>query len=434
MTSNPAIGAAAAHSEAMDHAEQEAPKQGAFSALRERNFALLWWSGVGQAASLGMQQIALGHFVFDRTHSEFWTGMVVFMGFIPFFTFSLFAGAIGDRMNRRTLLIGAHLWSGAFILLLALLIITDVVQVWMVMAIAFAAAFSQSVTVPIRFALVGELVQQRVLMNAIALNSLSQNGMRIVGPVLAGVLIASAGHGWTILVISLGYLLGVLPLLRLQTPPRDRAYIASGSVFANIAEGINFARRTPVVMYALLLSNFGFSLFGMPYLSMLPVFAKEVLGKGATELGYLSAAGGAGSVLGALLLARLGDYPHKRRLFQGFYVLFFTALVAFSLSPVYALSLVMLVFVGMGSMTHINVGTALVQLNTPRELQGRVMSLWTWGICLNMLGAMPVGALSEIWGAPPVMAGWALCGLLFGLMLMGQFRRVPMMTAASPAG
>jgi MFS family permease len=402
---------------------------GTFSALRQRQFALLWYSGVGQSIGLGMQQITLGHFVYDRTDSEFWVGAVAFMNFAPFFLFSPVAGVIGDRTDRRNLLFIAQALSGLAVLALAVLITTDLVAMWQVLLIALAAATGQALTVPTRLAYVNDLVEPRYLMNAVALNSLAQNGMRIIGPVLAGVLIAAVGSGGTMYVNAAGYLLGLIPLAMLQSRPRPPA--TQTAVLHNIAEGINFAAKTPMVFFVIMLGNV-FSLFGMPYISMLPVFAEDVLGKGAAGLGLLSSASGAGAVAGGILLARWGDVRNKTRLFQACFILFFGALFLFSLSSVYGLSLALLVLVGMGSMSNINTGTVMLQLGTPRELQGRTMSLWTWGISLSFLGALPVGALAEVYGAPVVMACSALIGLLCGALLMLWYATHMRRAAAAP--
>jgi len=392
---------------------------GTFSALRQRDFALLWFSTLGQSAGLGMQQIALGYFVFDETDSEFWVGAVAFMNFAPFLLFSPLAGVIGDRVDRRNLLFFAQALSGGAILALAALITTGVVEIWHVMVVAGVAATGQALTVPTRLAYVNDLVEPGFLMNAVALSSLAQNGMRIIGPVAAGMLIAWIDSGGTMYVNAAGYLLGLFPLAAMASRPRPK--VATVSALRNIAEGIGFARRTPVVLYVLLIGNV-FCLFGMPYMSMLPVFAEEELGLGSTGLGVLSAATGAGAIAGGFMLARLGDTPRKTMLFEAFFLMFLVSLVFFSLSPSVGLSLVLLFVVGFGSMSHISMGTVILQLATPRELQARTMSLWTWAIALSFLGALPVGALAEVYGAPRVMAGSAGIGLLTGLAIMGWYR------------
>jgi MFS family permease len=402
---------------------------GTFTALRQRQFALLWFSGLGQSIGLGMQQIALGFFVYDRTGSEFWVGAVAFMNFAPFFFFSPVAGVIGDRTDRRNLLFIAQALSGLAVLALALLISTGLVAMWQVLLIALVAATGQALTVPTRLAYVNDLVEPRYLMNAVALNSLAQNGMRIIGPVLAGVLIAAIGVGGTMYVNAAGYLLGLIPLALLQSCPRPAA--AHAAVLRTIAEGLQYAVRTPAVLFVIMIGNV-FSLFGMPYISMLPVFAEDVLGQGSTGLGLLSSASGAGAVAGGILLARWGDVRNKTRLFQGFFLLFFAALILFSLSSVYAFSLLLLFFVGIGSMSNISTGTVILQLITPRELQSRTMSLWTWGISLSFLGALPVGALAELYGARAAMAGSAALGLLCGAGLMLWYAAHGRRVAAAP--
>ena len=188
---------------------------GTFSALRQRQFALLWYSGVGQSIGLGMQQITLGYFVWEETKSEFWVGAVAFMNFAPFFLFSPFAGVFGDRMDRRNLLFVSQAISGVAVLALAMLITAGVVEMWQVLVIALVSATGQALTVPTRLAYVNDLVEPRFLMNAVALNSLAQNGMRIIGPVIAGVLIAVMDAGGTMYVNAAGYLLGLIPLTML---------------------------------------------------------------------------------------------------------------------------------------------------------------------------------------------------------------------------
>ncbi|MGH2583679.1 MAG: MFS transporter [Dehalococcoidia bacterium] len=412
-------------------AQEPAPARlGTFSALRQRQFSLLWYSSVGQAIGLGMQLVTLGYWVYDETGSDFWVGLVAFMNFTPFFLFSPLAGVVGDRMDRRNLLFVAQAASGLAVLALAVLITTDLVVMWQVLLIAFVAATGQALTVPTRHAYVNDLVEPHLLMNAIALSSLAQNGMRIIGPVLAGVLIATISAGGTMYVNAAGYLLGLIPLAMLASRPR--LHTVGAAVLQDIAEGIGYALKTPMVFFVIMLGNV-FSLFGMAYISMLPVFAEDVLGQGSTGLGLLSSASGVGAVTGGILLARSGDVRNKSRLYQVFFTLFFGALILFSLSSIFPLSLLLLFVVGFGSMSCINTGTVMLQLGTPRGLQGRTMSLWTWGISLAFLGALPIGALSEIYGASIVMATSAALGLLSGVALMlwyaAQARRV---TADAP--
>ena len=391
---------------------------GTFSALRQREFALLWYGSLGQSIGLGMQQIALGYFVWNRTESELWVGAVAFMNFAPFFLFSPFAGVFGDRFDRRNLLFIAQALSGLSVLALAVLITSGLVEMWQVLVVALLSATGQALTVPTRLAYVNDLVEPEFLMNAVALNSLAQNGMRIVGPILAGIFIALIGAGGTMYANAAGYLLGLIPLAMMQARPRPPA--ATRAPLREIADGIVFMIRTPVVFFVINIGNL-FALFGMPYLSMLPVFAEDVLEVGSLGYGLLSAASGVGAVVGGIGLARLGDTPHKLRLFNGCYLLFVASLIVFSLSPWMWLSLILMFVIGISSMSCISVGVVILQQNTPRELQARVMSLWTWGIALAFLGALPVGAVSERFGAPITMAATAALGVVSGLALMGWY-------------
>jgi MFS family permease len=331
------------------------------------------------------------------------------------------AGVIGDRIDRRRLLLAAQALSGVAVLTLAILITTDRVAMWHVLLVALLAATGQATGFPARMAYVNDLVERRYLMNAVALNSLSQNGARIIGPMAAGGLIALLGSGGTMYINASGYLLGLIPLLLLHSRPR-RALVERAFWLREIWEAMRYVWSVPVLFFVIMLGNI-FSFFGMVYISMLPVFAEDVLDKGSAGLGLLSSASGVGAVCGSIVLARLGDSPHKGRLLQGFYVLFLMALIGFALSSFYPLSLVLLLVVGLGSMGHINVGTVMMQLATPPHLQGRVMSLFTWGICLNFLSALPVGALAEVYGAQLVLTAWAVLGLLAGGALMAWYAR-----------
>lgn len=394
------------------------PRLGTFAALRQREFALLWYGSVGQSIGLGMQQIALGYFVWDETRSELWVGAVAFMNFAPFFLFSPFAGVFGDRFDRRNLLFVAQALSGLSVLTLAVLITSGMVEMWQVLAVALLSATGQALTVPTRLAYVNDLVEPKLLMNAVALNSLAQNGMRIVGPILAGMFIALIGAGGTMYVNASGYLLGLVPLAMMQARPRPGR--VARAPLREIADGIVFMFRTPVVFFVINVGNL-FALFGMPYISMLPVFAEDVLDVGSLGLGLLSSASGVGAVLGGIALARLGDTPHKLRLFNICYLLFLAALIVFSLSPWMWLSMSLMFVIGIGSMSCISLGVVILQQNTPGEFQARVMSLWTWGIALAFLGALPVGAVSEMIGAPITMAITAGLGLASGLALMAWY-------------
>ena len=411
-----------------------AARPGAFSALGQRQFALFWYSGLGQAIGLGMQQITLGHYIFATTNSAFWVGAVAFANFFPLFTLSLFAGVLGDRMDKRKLLAVSQLISGGAVLALAVLITSGLASIGLVLLTSVVAATGQALTLSTRFAMVGELADRDHLANAFALNGLSQNGMRVLGPVLAGVLISLIGDGRTMYVNASAYLLGVLPLLLLERrPPRHGAN--RPRVLDDLRDGLRFAGRT-IDIPAIIVPGHLMVLFSLSYMHLLPVFAKDVLDRESTGLGLLSAAAGLGSVLGGLVLAKLGNFgtlDQKHRAYQTGMIVVSLALLVFALSTNFALSLVALSISGLAMIILSNTGQVMLQIVTPAEYQERVMSLWGWGASLNFLGGFPLGAAAAAFGAPAALTGSVLLGLTAQLLLFAWFNRRRAAQRAAPA-
>lgn len=267
------------------------------------------------------------------------------------------------------------------------LVYFDLVQVWHVGVLALLLGVANAFDIPARQSFVVEMVGRQDLMNAIALNSTMFNGARIVGPAVAGALIAWTGLAGCFLANSLSYLavIGSYSLMRLPAhrPPTGRKAIGSAT-----AEAFRYVMQMPTLRAVMIMVCFC-SLFGMPYTMLMPIFAKDVLGLEAAGYGYLLAANGAGAFLGAVTLATLGDYPRKRRLVFGGAIGFSLMLFLFARSTHTLLSAAALVAVGWFMIVLFATANTVVQLQTPDELRGRVMGIYS----LSFIGSAPIGSL-----------------------------------------
>jgi MFS family permease len=380
-----------------------------FRALRHRNFLLYW---LGQLVSLSgswMQSVAQGWLVLRLSNSPFQLGLVGFFAFVPVLLFTLFGGVAADRVRRRPALFWTQGLAMAQAFTLAALVWSGTVQVWHVALLAFSLGTITAFDIPIRQAFLFELVGRDDLQNAIALNSMAFNGARLVGPAIAGLVLAELGESVCFLVNAVSFL-AVLVGLALIRVPRVAAEEPGGSWVGGIRDGLAYAVRKPQVRTLLVLVAIS-SLFGMPYSVLMPAVARDVLGGGQRMLGFLMGAAGGGAVLGALFVAGRRSTAHVGRIVALAMAVFGASLVAFSLSRQFWLSAVILLFVGGALIVQMAMSNAFLQLVAPAELRGRVVSIYT----LMFLGVAPFGALlsgsiARIAGTPwAVGAGGAVC-------------------------
>lgn len=385
-----------------------------FRALRYPNFRWFWYSAAGQAVGQGMQFLALGWLVLERTDSVSQLGLVIFFYGIPNLTLVLLGGIIADRIDRRRLLLAAQSGVAVIILVIATLTVTDLVAVWHIYAAAFLMGTLHAVNMPTRLAIVVNLVGREDIMNAVVLNSAVLNTGRIVGPAVAGGVIELLDIGSALYLNALCYLLSVGFILLMrdveQTRPARRA-----NVLGDLGAGLDYFRKTPVV-FTVIGMGFAFGFFGMPHIQVMPAFAREALGSGAGEAGLLITAAGVGSLLVNIVLAALGNARGKNWLLLGFILTFGVSLFIFAWSEWYWLSWIILLFVGLGSNGYISLGTTVLQLTVNPELQGRVMSLWYVSAGFMFIGSLPMALVADWAGWPAALAGGA--GLCLGCTLV----------------
>ncbi len=379
-------------------------------ALGQRNFRLYF---IGQSASFvgtWMQQIALAWLIYRLTGSPFMLGLATFAGNIPILFLAPFGGVWSDRLNRRRAMLVTQALSLLQAAVLAGLTFSGLIEVWHLLAAATFLGLVNAFDTPLRQSFLLEMVGSREnLPNAIALNSLMMNGSRLVGPALAGVVLAAAGEAWCFLVNAASYLamLAALAAMRLTPIPSSTG---SQHWLAGLREAVRFAwgfapSRYLIGLVALV------SFVATPYASLMPVFARDVLGGDARTLGLLVGASGAGAMAGVLYLAGRSGAAGLERLVAAAAFCAGIGLVLFSQSDTLWLSLTLLPLIGFGIITIAASANTILQLVAPDAMRGRLVSLHI----AAFLGVMPVGSLvfgllAERFGvAVTVTAGGLFC-------------------------
>lgn len=358
-----------------------------FSALKHRNYRL-WF--IGQLTSLvgtWMQNIAQPWLVYQMTGSPLYLGIVSFAPAIPALTLTLWAGVIVDRLPKRNLLV----MTQTVLMLSAFTLAADYflgwVQPWHVVILALVNGTVQALDAPTRQAIVVDMVGREDLMNGIALNSAMFNSARILGPSIAGIVLALVGPGWCFVLNGISFIAVIAGLLMMQFPtfvPKLR----TGSSIAQLREGLSYIRHHETIRSLIMLVAVA-NLFAMGYSALLPAFAQDVLHAGELGLGMMMTAIGAGALTGALLLASLGNSWRKGMLLTVGNLFFPIMILCFAFSQWLPLSLVFLVGAGFGFMTQNATANTLVQAIVPDELRGRVMSVYM----LVFQGFFPIGSL-----------------------------------------
>lgn len=381
--------------------EITAPRQGMFAALAFRDYRLLWWGLVVSNIGTWMQMVAQGYLVYSLTHSPFALGLVGFVRAVPVFTFSLFAGVVADRVDRRILLIVTQTLAAIFALVLAVLTSTGVVTVWMILILAFLSASVASFDNPTRQALVPDIVGKEYIANAVALNSAAFNGTGILGPSLAGVALGIVGTAACFYINAASFLAVIVALILMASVPNRT--MRKQTMLQNLREGFGYVRGNRVVASLLILIG-AVGFLGRPYTQLMPAVQRDVLHVGATGLGILMAFSGIGALGGALAIAALSTFRHRGLLLMISVGAFGVAIIAFALSRSFPLSLGLLTVVGCSGTMSMSLTNMIIQLRVPGDLRGRVMSMYTM-IAMGMmpLGSMALGTIANFVGVPETL-------------------------------
>lgn len=379
-------------------------------ALRHRNFQLFFSGQLISLIGTWMDTIAESWLVYRLTGSSLLLGTVAFAGQIPVFLFAPIGGMAADRWNRRKVVIATQTSSMILAFVLAYLTLSGRVRVWHVILLAALMGVVNAFDIPARQAFLVDMVGREDLMNAIALNSSMFNGARIIGPSIAGILVASIGEGWCFFANAVSYIAVITGLLmmRVEENRPDEKYT---SPLDHIAEGFRFVSHTAPIRLILLLLGL-VSFVAMPYSVLMPIFAAKILHGDARTLGVLMGATGVGALAGALVMATRSTVRGLGRWVWMACAGFGIFLILFSASHWYLVSVIMLVPVGFTMMVQMSSSNTLIQAMVPDRLRGRTMAVYSMMFMgMAPLGALFSGAIADRIGAPWTLAIGGFCAI-----------------------
>jgi MFS family permease len=393
-----------------------------FRSLQYRNYRLFF---AGQSVSLigtWMQRIAMPWLVYHLTGSAFLLGVVSFAGQIPTFLLAPFAGVLTDRFSRYRVLLVTQIVSLLQALTLAILALTGDIQIWHIVTLSIALGCINAFDVPSRHSFVIEMVEKKEdLGNAIALNSMMFNGARLIGPSIAGLMLATTGEGICFLINAISYVFVIISLLMMQVPYREIKN-KENHMLRELKEGLDYTFGFAPIKYLILLLGL-VSLMGASYQVLMPVYAKEVLHGGSDTFGFLMGAAGLGALLGAVYLASKESLLKLGRIIPAACALFGAGLISIAFSRFFLLSMFLLVFTGLGMMLQTASSNTILQTITDDDKRGRVMGFYTMAIMGTApFGSLIAGALAKAIGTPAtIFIGGASC--LTGAIIF--YRKLP---------
>ncbi len=400
----------------------EAARRYGFGALAHRNFRLFF---IGQGISLvgtWMQNVGEGWLILTLTNSPFYVGLTAALSSLGVLLFSLYAGVVADRVDKRRVIIFMQLAFMIEAFTVAILVWTGVIAVWQVLVLATVLGIASAFDIPMRQSFIVEMVGKDDLMNAIALNSSLFNGARVLGPAIAGFLIGALGIAWCYFLNGLSYIAVIAGLLLMRLPATIRP-ARTTSTWGGFREVLTFLRGDRGIR-SLMIQTAILSVFGFPYIAMMPVFARDVLHRGAAGYGALTSSIGIGAVIGALGIALSATRLRARgRLMLVGGTAFGILLILFSASRVLALSMVLLALAGCAMIVNNSITNTLLQTAAPDHLRGRIMGFYSFVfVGMAPFGAFLFGLVAEHVGVPHTLAAG---GAIVALAVVITAIRVP---------
>ncbi len=380
-----------------------------FSSLAIRDYRYLWLGSLGTSFAMNMQMVARGWFIYAITTSSVKLAWVMLSFMVPQVLFSLLGGALADRFPKKRLMLISNTANMIGALVMAIFILNGSVTFWHFIALGFFNGTVLAFSMPARNSLIPEIVGDHQLVNAMALSTTSMNLARILGPAMAGILIAivaggdktsTLGVGVVYVIITVLYGMSVLTVFfiraRGEPVPREDASKPRAALSEDIRAGLRYVWRSDILTGLILMSIVPF-LFGMPVQSLMPAFNEEVLMGGPDDLGYIMGAMGVGAILGSLMLARLGEIGSKGKLMFATCLLWGIAIIAFCQSTWLPAAMAIGAVMGLFSSAFMSLNRALIQMNTEPSMRGRIMSIDMMAHGLMPLGIIPFAFLADAW-------------------------------------
>jgi len=393
-----------------------------FRALQHRNYRLYWFGQIFSLIGTWMQIVAQGWLIYRLTDSPFMLGMVNLVGLLPVVPISLLSGVISDRFSRRKIILITEVILMLQALILAALTWLDIITVWHVIVLSFVLGAAAALEQPVRLAIVVDLVGKEDLTNAVALNSSIYNSARIIGPAIAGFLVAFWGEAGCFLINGLSFS-GVIIALLLMDFPAQTTQKEPLQIGAKLIDGFRYIWEEKTIRMLLVIIAYS-SFLTLPYVALMPAFAKDILRTGPEGLGLLMTGIGIGAMVGALGIA--GIQPGKRGLWMTVgNVLGPLLLLLFTLTRSLALSLMLITLIGGSNAIRQSMANSLIQLTTLDEFHGRVMSIFNLIFNgMSRVGALVIGGIAEFSGVSWALAMGGAISLLISLLIIWRMSYV----------
>ena len=392
----------------------------AFEALRHREYRLLWYGQIFASMGTWMDQVTRGWLIYELTDSALQLGLVRGIQAIPFLLLSPIAGSTADRYSRKFQVVGAQFANGFLYAITAVLIFTALIEPWHVYVTAFLMACVQVFLQPSRAAMISDTVPAKNLTNAIGLNAVVFNMARSTGPALSGLLISLFGIGFSYSVQAVFFFMATVWTMQMSSSrydsPSDGSENRKESFGQSIIEGWKFSLRKMEVRSGILVVIIA-ALFMIPFSTLLPVFARDLLHVGARGQGLLLTSMGVGALGSSLMIASTGDRMPRGLLMIGGVVTYGVLVVIFSFSPWFSLSMVLMAVIGICHVSSHALVQTVIQTYSPPEFRGRTIAIFHMTQVLLLLGGMLIGVLSALMGAPLAAATMSIVGTLCMMLL-----------------
>ncbi len=397
-----------------------------FESLGLRDYRLLWMGQLSTSLGQWMDQTSRSWLIYSLTGSPLQLGLVNALRGAPLLFFGILAGVFADRYSRKAQLIISQVVNAVLNLALATLIMTGQIQVWHIYVTSFLAGTVQAFQQPARQVLVNDLVRGKRLMNALALNNGAVNVSRSVGPALCGIIISAFGVDISYYVQGVMYAVATIWTAQIVVPPHESFSDRSAeskpqSFFSSAKEGFRYIAHNRIIL-ALMVLGLAPILLGQPYLSLMPIFAVSVFHGGADIQGLLLGIGGVGAIIGALVVASLGNRQGSTKILIGSAAGYGLCIVLFGQSPVLLMALFFTFLASMANSQYTTQNQTIIQVLTPYKLRGRVLGVYLLNRALAPLGALLAGFLAQVLGGPLAVT---VLGTACFLVVMGVALAVP---------